>query len=60
MYQPRAFVETDLAALDALIAADPFVTLITPGDDGLPFASHLPVLYARRYRGQWIAILGQA
>jgi transcriptional regulator len=47
MYQPRAFVETDLAALDALIAADPFVTLITPGDDGLPFASHLPVLYAR-------------
>ncbi len=47
MYQPRAFVETDLAALDALIAADPFVTLVSLGDDGLPFASHLPVLYAR-------------
>lgn len=47
MYQPRAFVETDLAALDALIAADPFVTLISLGNDGLPFASHLPVLYAR-------------
>ena len=47
MYQPRHFVETDLAALDALIGADPFVTLVTQGDDGLPFASHLPVLYRR-------------
>lgn len=47
MYQPRAFIETDLAALDALIAADPFVTLVSIDDDGLPFASHLPVLYAR-------------
>ncbi len=47
MYQPRHFVETDLAALDALIATHPFVTLITQGDDGQPFASHLPVLYRR-------------
>lgn len=47
MYQPRHFIETDLAALDALIAAEPFVTLITCGDDGQPFASHLPVLYRR-------------
>ncbi|MFZ5637261.1 MAG: FMN-binding negative transcriptional regulator [Pseudomonadota bacterium] len=47
MYQPRHFIETDLAALDALIAAEPFVTLITSGDDGQPFASHLPVLYRR-------------
>lgn len=47
MYQPRAFVETDLAALDAMIATGPFVTLVSLDDDGLPFASHLPVLYAR-------------
>ena len=47
MYTPRAFAEHDLAHLDALVAADPFVTLLTVGDDGLPFASHLPVLYRR-------------
>ena len=38
MYTPRAFVETDLALLDA----DPFVTMVT-SVDGMPFASHLPV-----------------
>lgn len=47
MYLPRAFAETDLAALDALIAADPFITLISTDADGAPFASHLPVLYQR-------------
>ena len=47
MYTPRAFVETDLAQLDALMAGDPFVTLVTVGADGAPFASHLPVLYRR-------------
>jgi len=47
MYQPRAFVETDLAQLDALFAADPFVSLVTSDDSGAPFASHLPVLYQR-------------
>ncbi|NOT89890.1 MAG: FMN-binding negative transcriptional regulator [Lysobacter sp.] len=47
MYLPRAFVETDLAALDALIGAHPFVTLINTDADGAPFASHLPVLYRR-------------
>ncbi len=57
MYTPRAFVETDLAALDALIARDPFVTLITGGENG-PNISHLPVLYARdgdavSLRGHW-------
>ena len=46
MYTPRAFVETDLAYLDALLANAPFVTLVS-SVDGLPFASHLPVLYAR-------------
>lgn len=47
MYAPRAFAETDLAQLDALLAADPFVTLVTVDAEGAPFASHLPVLYRR-------------
>lgn len=46
MYLPRAFAETDLAALDTLIDADPFVTLVSVDGDA-PFASHLPVLYRR-------------
>ena len=47
MYQPRAFIGTDPAQLDTLFAADPFVTLITQGDAGDSFVSHLPVLYHR-------------
>ncbi|GHB93745.1 FMN-binding negative transcriptional regulator [Thermomonas carbonis] len=47
MYQPRAFVGTDAAQLDALFVADPFVTLLTNDEAGTPFASHLPVLYHR-------------
>lgn len=47
MYTPSAFAETDLDELDRLLARDPFVTLITTGADGEPFASHLPVLYSR-------------
>ena len=47
MYTPRAFAETDLSQLDALIAADPFVTLVTVAGDGAPFVAHLPVLYRR-------------
>ncbi len=51
MYTPRAFIETDLAELDRLIARDAFVTLVTTGSDGLPWASHLPVLYSRNGNG---------
>lgn len=47
MYLPRAFAETDLAQLDALIHAHPFVTLISTDAEGAPFVSHLPVLYRR-------------
>ena len=47
MYLPRAFAETDLALLDALIDAHPFVTLISTDTGGAPFVSHLPVLYRR-------------
>lgn len=47
MYTPSAFIERDLAQLDALFARDAFVTLVTTVADGLPTASHLPVLYRR-------------
>lgn len=57
MYLPRAFAETDLAALDALIARDNFISLTTVRD-GEPTVSHLPVLYRRdgdriQLRGHW-------
>ena len=57
MYLPRAFASTDPASLDALIAADPFVTLITVAD-GVPCVSHIPVLLDRdgdrlALRGHW-------
>ncbi|MGV8931257.1 MAG: FMN-binding negative transcriptional regulator [Luteimonas sp.] len=47
MYTPRAFVETDLAQLDALLACYPFVTLVTVTGDAEPAVTHLPVLYQR-------------
>lgn len=47
MYLPRAFAETDLAHLDALLGEAPFITMVTIGTDGAPLASHLPVLYRR-------------
>lgn len=56
LYTPRHFAEHDLAALDALIARDAFVTLITVGADGAPFVSHLPVLYRRE--GESVVIEG--
>jgi transcriptional regulator len=57
MYTPRAFASNDRALLDAIVAADAFVTLITVVD-GAPCISHLPVLYARDgdrvvLRGHW-------
>lgn len=56
MYSPRHFTGTDLADLDRLLARDPFVTLVTNDSEGLPFASHLPVLYRRD--GERIVIEG--
>ncbi len=58
MFTPRAFAETDLQWLDALFARDPFVTLLTTGDDGLPELTRLPVLYQRQgsditLQGHW-------
>lgn len=46
MYTPRHFAEHDLAALDALIAHDAFVTMVHVSG-GAPSASHVPVLYSR-------------
>lgn len=47
MYTPAAFAETDLEGLDWLLSRDPFATLVTCGADGLPLATHLPVLHSR-------------
>lgn len=70
MYVPEYFNETDLARLDWLAAHDAFGTLIS-SVDGVPFASHLPILYRRedhnvtlrghwaRPNPQWRAIEGQ-
>lgn len=57
MYTPPCYRESDLAELDGLVAANPFATLVTVRD-GVPFATHLPVLYARDgervvFRGHW-------
>lgn len=58
MYAPAHFASQDLAILDALFARDAFVTLISSDANGLPFASHLPVVYRRheqqiQIRGHW-------
>ncbi|HEV8693791.1 MAG TPA: FMN-binding negative transcriptional regulator [Lysobacter sp.] len=55
MYRPRYFAETDLAALDALIERDNFITLITVRDDA-PAVTHLPVIYRRE--GEQIELIG--
>lgn len=55
MYRPRAFVETDLTALDRLAARDRFITLVTVRD-GEPCVSHLPVLYRRD--GERVVLIG--
>lgn len=54
MYLPRRFSDTDPAALDALLGRDAFITLVTVDEDGLPFASHLPVLFRREGDQLWL------
>lgn len=58
MFSPRAFSTADLRWLDLLLERDPFITLLTTGDDGLPLLTRLPVLYQRdgnhiELRGHW-------
>lgn len=55
MYLPRAFAESDLAALDDLARRDRFITLVTVRD-GEPTVSHLPVLYRRE--GDRVELIG--
>lgn len=55
MYLPRHFASTDLAVLDRLAARDAFATLVTVRE-GLPFASHLPLLYRRD--GEHVTLTG--
>ena len=55
MYVPEHFNPSDLARLDWLAAHDAFGTLIS-SVAGAPFASHLPVLYARS--GERVTLTG--
>lgn len=44
MYIPAAFREDDTTTLHALMREFSFATLVTVGEDGAPFATHLPFL----------------
>ena len=45
MYVPATFAETAPDALTAIIRRHAFALLVSTGDDGVPFATHLPFLY---------------
>lgn len=45
MYIPPRFSEKDLSVLQTLMHEYSFATLVSSGEDGLPFAAHLPFLY---------------
>ena len=47
MHVPEYFNRSDLARLDWLATHDAFGTLLS-GVEGAPFATHLPVIYARK------------
>ena len=44
MYVPAQFRQEDVGELKRLMRAHDFATLITTGPDGVPFATHLPLL----------------
>lgn len=44
MYVPKHFDPADVAWCHALMARESFALLVSPGADGLPFATHLPLL----------------
>jgi transcriptional regulator len=50
MYLPRHFLEEDPERLHALMEQNGFATLIT-SEDGVPFATHLPLLVERGAKG---------
>ena len=47
MYIPRLFAQSDLPTLHAFIQRHSFGLLCSAGEDGTPFASHLPLLLDR-------------
>ncbi|MFP2929309.1 FMN-binding negative transcriptional regulator [Pyxidicoccus sp. 3LG] len=51
MYIPRHFQEQDPERLVALMRQHGFATLVTVGEDGAPFATHLPFLVERDAAG---------
>ena len=48
MYVPPRFAQTDRDQCLALIEREPFGLLATAGEEGVPFATHLPFLVERR------------
>jgi transcriptional regulator len=56
MYLPQAFREDDLSTLQAFMQQYSFATLITQ-HDGMPYASHLPLLF-RAQAGPYGTLLG--
>lgn len=46
MYAPPMFNLTDAAAIRGVIRAHPFATLVSTGEDGAPYVSHLPLIHA--------------
>jgi transcriptional regulator len=47
MYVPKAFQQTDPAELRRFVERHGFAVLCSTGEDGFPFASHLPLLWDR-------------
>jgi transcriptional regulator len=45
MYTPPPFDLRDVAAILGVIRAHPFATLVSTGDDGAPFVTHLPLIH---------------
>lgn len=45
MYAPPLFDLSDAAAIRGIIRAHPFATLISTGEDGVPFVTHLPLIH---------------
>jgi transcriptional regulator len=45
MYAPPLFDLADAAAIRGIIRAHPFATLVSTGEDGTPYVSHIPLIH---------------
>ncbi|MBX3498279.1 MAG: FMN-binding negative transcriptional regulator [Alphaproteobacteria bacterium] len=45
MYAPPLFDLTDAAAIRGIIRAHPFAALVSTGEDGVPYVTHLPLIH---------------